>query len=190
MLAGVRFLPPAVMMMSFLRPVIERKPSSSIEPRSPVCSQPSSIVPERLVLASCSSRWKMFGPLIRISPSSAILISLPGSARPTVPNCGRSTVESVDDRRGLGHAVALEHRHAAGVEELEDLLRDRRRAAWWPARSRPPNTLRTFLNSASSAASKAPAARPGPPGRPPGAARTFSPSCAAPVIFSGSLAAR
>ena len=45
MLAGVRFLPPAVMMMSFLRPVIERKPSSSSEPRSPVCSQPSTIVP-------------------------------------------------------------------------------------------------------------------------------------------------
>ena len=46
MLAGVRFLPPAVMMMSFLRPVIERKPSSSIEPRSPVCIQPSTIVPQ------------------------------------------------------------------------------------------------------------------------------------------------
>ena len=31
-------------------------------------------------------------------------------------------------RRGLGHAVALEHGHAAGEEELEDLLRDRRGA--------------------------------------------------------------
>ena len=46
MFAGVRFLPPAVMMMSFLRPVIDRKPSSSIEPRSPVCSQPSSTAPK------------------------------------------------------------------------------------------------------------------------------------------------
>ena len=45
-LAGVMFLPPAVMMMSFLRPVMKRKPSSSIGPRSPVCSQPSD---ERLV---------------------------------------------------------------------------------------------------------------------------------------------
>jgi hypothetical protein len=45
MLAGVRFLPPAVMMMSFLRPVMDRKPSSS-EPRSPVCSQPSMIAPK------------------------------------------------------------------------------------------------------------------------------------------------
>ena len=32
-------------------------------------------------------------------------------------------------RGGLGHPVALEHRHAAAVEELEDLLGDRRRAA-------------------------------------------------------------
>ena len=30
---------------------------------------------------------------------------------------------------GLGHAVALEHRHAAGPEELEDLAGDRRGAA-------------------------------------------------------------
>ena len=41
---GVMFLPPAVMMMSFLRPVIERKPSASISPRSPECSQPSTSV--------------------------------------------------------------------------------------------------------------------------------------------------
>ena len=38
------FLPPAVMMMSFLRPVILMKPSESISPMSPVCSQPSTIV--------------------------------------------------------------------------------------------------------------------------------------------------
>ena len=42
--AGVMFLPPAVMMMSFLRPVILRKPSGSISPMSPVWSQPSTIV--------------------------------------------------------------------------------------------------------------------------------------------------
>ena len=35
------FLPPAVMMMSSLRPVIFRYPSASISPMSPVCSQPS-----------------------------------------------------------------------------------------------------------------------------------------------------
>ena len=39
-------------------------------------------------------------------------------------------VDGGDGRRGGGlrHAVALEHRHAAGEEELEDLLRDRRGA--------------------------------------------------------------
>jgi hypothetical protein len=41
--AGVRFLPPAVMMMSFLRPVIVTKPSASTEPRSPVRSHPSAV---------------------------------------------------------------------------------------------------------------------------------------------------
>ena len=44
MFAGVMFLPPAVMMMSFLRPVILMKPSGSTSPRSPVCSQPSTSV--------------------------------------------------------------------------------------------------------------------------------------------------
>ena len=70
----------------------------------------------------------MFGPRSRISPSSAILIS---SARQRAAD--RAEAVAVDRRdgrrrRGLGHAEALEHRHAAGEEELEDLLRDRRRA--------------------------------------------------------------
>ena len=37
------FLPPAVMIRSFFRSVIRRKPSSSISPTSPVRSQPSSV---------------------------------------------------------------------------------------------------------------------------------------------------
>ena len=37
------FLPPAVTMISFFRPVMRRKPSSSREPRSPVRNQPSSV---------------------------------------------------------------------------------------------------------------------------------------------------
>ena len=41
---GVTFLPPAVMMMSFMRSVIRRKPSLSTIPTSPVWSQPSTIV--------------------------------------------------------------------------------------------------------------------------------------------------
>ena len=38
---GATFFPPAVMMMSFFRPVIVRYPSASNSPRSPLCSQPS-----------------------------------------------------------------------------------------------------------------------------------------------------
>ena len=41
MFCGDTFLPPAVTMMSFLRSVTVRNPSSSIVPTSPVCSQPS-----------------------------------------------------------------------------------------------------------------------------------------------------
>ena len=39
--AGATFLPPAVTMISFLRPTMVRKPSSSMAPRSPVWNQPS-----------------------------------------------------------------------------------------------------------------------------------------------------
>ncbi len=39
---GATFLPPAVTMMSFLRSVMERKPSASISPMSPVANHPSS----------------------------------------------------------------------------------------------------------------------------------------------------
>ncbi len=95
MLAGVRFLPPAVMMMSFLRPVILRKPSSSSSPTSPVSSQPSISVS---AVASGLFQYsrKTFGPRMRISPSSsAILISTPGSGLPTVPNLKSSSVPTV-----------------------------------------------------------------------------------------------
>ena len=70
----------------------------------------------------------MFGPLTRISPSSAILISQPGNGLPTVPH-----LEGIGGRdrrrgRGLGHPPALDHEDPGGVEELEDLRVDRRRA--------------------------------------------------------------
>ena len=39
--AGATFLPPAVTMISFLRPVIVRKPASSSSPMSPLWNQPS-----------------------------------------------------------------------------------------------------------------------------------------------------
>ena len=40
---GETFLPPAVTMMSFLRPVMRRWPVSSSSPMSPVLNQPSSV---------------------------------------------------------------------------------------------------------------------------------------------------
>ena len=48
--AGATFLPPAVTMISFFRPVIFKNPSASNEPMSPVLNQPSSN-------ASCRSSW-------------------------------------------------------------------------------------------------------------------------------------
>ena len=70
----------------------------------------------------------MFGPLIRTSPSSAMRISQPGQGL-----ADRAEPVVLDGLAGghgggLRHPVALHHRHAAGVEELEDLLRDRRGA--------------------------------------------------------------
>ena len=41
MFAGDMFLPAALMISSFLRSMIDRKPSSSIRPMSPECSHPS-----------------------------------------------------------------------------------------------------------------------------------------------------
>ncbi len=67
----------------------------------------------------------MLPPLIRTSPSSAIFSSTPGNGR--ADGAELVAVERLERRggRGLGHAVALEDRDAAGEEELEDLLRDR-----------------------------------------------------------------
>ena len=53
MLDGAMFLPAEVMISSFLRSTIETKPSSSIAPMSPVCSQPSSSIRS----AVASGRW-------------------------------------------------------------------------------------------------------------------------------------
>ena len=41
MLEGAMFLPWEVMIISFLRSTTLRKPSASISPMSPVCTQPS-----------------------------------------------------------------------------------------------------------------------------------------------------
>ena len=113
------------------------------------------------------------GPRIRISPSSAIATSVPGSGRPTVPK--RTRARRVERRGGarLGHAVALEHEHAAGVEELEDLAADRRGAVS-ASRRRSPNTAAHLgehepvgERGGAGAAERARAARPRAPARAP-----------------------
>ena len=54
MLDGATFLPAEVMISSFFRSTMERKPSSSTAPMSPVCTQPSS---SRRVAVASGRRW-------------------------------------------------------------------------------------------------------------------------------------
>ena len=82
--AGATFLPPAVTMISFLRPVIVRKPSESNAPMSPVLNQsPSNVA----AVASGLRQYSLntLTPRTWISPSSAMRTPTPGSAGPTVP---------------------------------------------------------------------------------------------------------
>jgi hypothetical protein len=72
--------------MSFLRSVTWRKPSSSSKPTSPVRSQPSLVSTSAVASGSLKYPWKTVSLRRRISPSSAILISKPGSGGPTDPN--------------------------------------------------------------------------------------------------------
>ena len=78
-------MPAAVMMMSFVRPVIARKPSASISPRSPLRNQPSSYrglrSPPRRRGSRGSSRACGRAPHRRRRCAPP----LPGSGRPTLP---------------------------------------------------------------------------------------------------------
>jgi hypothetical protein len=89
MFFGAMFLPPAVMMISFFRPVICKKPSASNAPRSPEYSHPSRSV-SAVAAGSLKYPKNTFGPRTRISSSSAIRTSTPGTAGPTVPKRKRS----------------------------------------------------------------------------------------------------
>ena len=123
------FLPLEVMIRSFLRPVIaqeavvvDRAEVAGVQPAVPS----SDLVGRRrvAVVAREHVRARASGSRRR------------GRSPPRVPGSGRPTrAEAAAPRRverrggaGLGHAVALEHRHAAGVEELEHLAADRRGA--------------------------------------------------------------
>ena len=163
------------MMMSFLRPVMNRKPSSSTRPRSPVCSQPSIDRAERRVVVLVVALED-----VRALEQHLAVVGDPDlqAGQRAADRAEAVGVDGRDRRRGrrLRHPVALEHRHAAGEEELEDLLRDRRGARGrlaQPAAERGADVLEQLLLGARRSA---PGARPGPPGRRPGAARTFSPT--------------
>ena len=73
-------------MSSFLRSTTDRKPSSSSEPMSPVCSQPSSSISSAVRSGRLRYPGVFSGLRVRISPSAAILTSTPGTGRPTVPS--------------------------------------------------------------------------------------------------------
>ena len=82
--AGATFLPPAVTISSFFRPVIRRNPASSSSPMSPVWNQPSSSA-SAVAASFFQYRRKTIGPLTSTSPSSAMRTEWPGTGRPTVP---------------------------------------------------------------------------------------------------------
>ena len=121
------FLPPAVMMMSFLRPVILMKPSSSNSPMSPVWSQPSTIVSARrlLVLVVALEDVRALDEDLAVVGDPDLAAGEGFADRADLEVLGRG-----DRRRGrgLGHPPALEDEHPGGVEEAEDLRVDRRRA--------------------------------------------------------------
>ena len=115
------FLPPAVMMMSFLRPVVEEdaRPSSDSSDVSGV--QPAALeglsgrplLSYHLVVA-----LEDVGAPDGFSPSSALLISQPLKARPTLPKLkqhGLATVAAVED---TVHAQTLEVRTPATCRRL------------------------------------------------------------------------
>ena len=118
------FLPPAVMMMSFLRPVILMKPSGSTSPMSPVWSQPLTIVSAgrlRVLVVALEDVGTLDEDLAVVGDFH-LAAGERFADRPDLEVLGRG-----DRRRsrGLGHPPALEHEDAGGVEEAEDLGVDR-----------------------------------------------------------------
>ena len=125
--AGLRFLPPEVMMISFLRPVIDEK-AVSVEPAEIACVQPA--LDER---PGGGTRVSVVALEYVGAPDEDLAVAgdpdLDSGQRPA--NRSELEVRPVGDgdcRGGLGHPVALCHRDPGRVEELEDLFVDRRGA--------------------------------------------------------------
>ncbi len=116
--AGATFLPPAVTMSSFFRPVTRRKPSSSSEPRSPVCSQPSAVQS----LGRCRLVVPVAGEDDAAAQQDLAVLGDPGAdARKRLPDGADLVTPRLVNRgrgRGLRHAVALEHGDPGTAEEV------------------------------------------------------------------------
>ena len=124
--AGATFLPPAVTMISFLRPVIVRKPSSSNVPMSPVLNQsPSNVAAVASGLRQYSLKTLM--PRTWISPSSASRTPTPGKRGADGADLRLRREVHRRGRRRLGEAVALEDGDAEAVEEVPEAGAERRR---------------------------------------------------------------
>ena len=122
---GATFLPPAVTIKSFFRPVILRKPSLSISPRSPVCCHPSAVsglggfgghlvVLAHDVAPAVEDLSILFGHLFDTGAGRA------DPAEPVVP-----VAVDIGERSVFGHADAFQNQHPGGVEEPADLGVDR-----------------------------------------------------------------
>ena len=116
--AGATFLPPAVTMISFFRPVMVRNPSSSSEPRSPVRNQPSSVegLLGRLVVVPVAGEDDP-------APDQdlALLADLDGhSGQRLADRADLVAVRPVDGGGGrrLGQALPLQHGDAHAAEEM------------------------------------------------------------------------
>ena len=126
--AGATFLPPAVTRISFLRPVMRTKPSSSTSPTSPVWNQPS--------------RSTRLGGRLVVAPVAGEDLAAAEEQLPVVGHAharaGQRTTDRPDLRgvgevggqggRRLGQAVALEHGEADAAVEVAEPVAQRRAA--------------------------------------------------------------
>ena len=123
--AGATFLPPAVTRISFLRPVIRTKPSSSTSPTSPVWNQPS-------------PSSDLGGGRLVVPVAGEDLAALEAAARRRrrpAPRAGQRPADGADldgvgqvdgERRGgLGQAVALEHGQPDAAVEVAEPVAER-----------------------------------------------------------------
>ena len=123
--AGATFLPPAVTMISFFRPVMVRNPSSSSSPRSPVRNQPSSVKASLVAVV--------------VVPVAGEDDPAPDQDLAVLADLDRDAGQRLADRadlvpvrpvdggggRRLGQAVPLQHGDAHAAEEMAEPLGER-----------------------------------------------------------------